>query len=425
MKSIRHSVLGPTVVCSLILIACSSSTGSGEATGRSQQAATAAADPACRRVVLDAERTYGPSGSSSDGTTSVSPAMKFDLPREIKVTAGRAGKGSVTLALVNGLRSITCTYRGHEDGDGDGDDYSRWRSREPGTYRIDRCDHRVDEDVSATDLTLHIVGGDSADPAKKTDVELVLHEEHPCRGDLDAGTVTGTDAGADTGPACDLTLCNDGNPCTIDSCAVGGGCAHTTAADGTACYDGNLCVFSNSETCTAGVCGNGVPDCGGAECVSSGCDATSGQCLPAPAGTPCSMGACDGNYSCMAAVTPATAVTFLSPVCALQTTSECTAKACTFVPGTTNCSCAPLPYGAACSTGICDGASNCVPTGSPSDAGTGGTMTVSASCPLATACLSSGALDLSAGANACAYVDLAAGTACSGGTCDGAGKCGP
>src|SRR5262249_54261896 len=55
-----------------------------------------------------------------------------------------------------------------------------------------------------------------------------------------------------TGPNCD-----DGNPCTADSCAADGTCVHTPVPDGTSCADQNAC--NGQEVCQAGACQPGTP----------------------------------------------------------------------------------------------------------------------------------------------------------------------
>src|SRR5262249_42446217 len=54
--------------------------------------------------------------------------------------------------------------------------------------------------------------------------------------------------------------CDDGNPCTTDSCDPVLGCRHTAVVNGTSCSDGNLC--NGAETCQAGTCTSGTaPNC--------------------------------------------------------------------------------------------------------------------------------------------------------------------
>src|SRR6266850_277904 len=86
------------------------------------------------------------------------------------------------------------------------------------------------------------------------------------------------------------TSCDDGNPCTTDGCEPARGCVHGTAADGAPCPDGDVC--DGDETCVGGVCTAGTPlACTAAPaCSSSLCDAGSGCFYPpieGPAGVAC------------------------------------------------------------------------------------------------------------------------------------------
>jgi hypothetical protein len=124
--------------------------------------------------------------------------------------------------------------------------------------------------------------------------------------------------------------CDDGNPCTIDTCGASG-CEHTPVVcegpvdachdagtcdpatgacvavpkdDGTPCDDGNACT--ESDTCQAGACTAGAPVvCGGGDaCHEAGvCNPSNGQCAYAakPNGTGCDDGnACTQLDSCQA-----------------------------------------------------------------------------------------------------------------------------
>src|SRR5947208_7719289 len=88
--------------------------------------------------------------------------------------------------------------------------------------------------------------------------------------------------------------CDDGNPCTLDTCTPATGCQHTLRADGAPCPDGNFC--NGTETCQAGTCTPGTPlvcDDGNA-CTGDSCDPATGcvftfacddgnPCRPTPA----------------------------------------------------------------------------------------------------------------------------------------------
>jgi hypothetical protein len=116
-----------------------------------------------------------------------------------------------------------------------------------------------------------------------------------CRVDDDCPTAQSCQAHAcvDLCPSCD-----DGDPCTVDSCAHGA-CAHAAAGEGAACSD-------DMNPCTADVCHQGTcrhdPTNEGGSCPGDGTSCTtavckSGQCTHPPANegapcpdTPCSMG---------------------------------------------------------------------------------------------------------------------------------------
>ncbi len=87
--------------------------------------------------------------------------------------------------------------------------------------------------------------------------------------------------------------CEDGNPCTTDTC-TGGTCDNTPVLNGTGCNDGQFCTVS--DHCTDGVCGGGTRDCSfvADECHDGWCDEAADQCVPQNKadGTPCN----DGQY---------------------------------------------------------------------------------------------------------------------------------
>ena len=70
--------------------------------------------------------------------------------------------------------------------------------------------------------------------------------------------------------------CDDGNPCTLDTCTPATGCQHTPRADGAPCPDGNFC--NGTETCQAGTCTPGTPlVCNdGNACTVDSCDSATG-----------------------------------------------------------------------------------------------------------------------------------------------------
>ena len=83
----------------------------------------------------------------------------------------------------------------------------------------------------------------------------------------------------------DPIACDDGNPCTKDLCLPEGGCEHENVP--AACSDFDLCTIN--DTCVDGVCVPGaVLDCDdGNLCTADECDEETGECLHEPAEGPC------------------------------------------------------------------------------------------------------------------------------------------
>lgn len=113
-----------------------------------------------------------------------------------------------------------------------------------------------------------IVGGYRLDFINPEAMELVAIEIGEFCGDgiVQAGE-TCDDGGFLPGGCCSETCtyraaatpcADDGNTCTTDLCDGAGTCAHSTLPDGTGCEDELTCT--TGETCTAGVCGDGVAD---------------------------------------------------------------------------------------------------------------------------------------------------------------------
>ena len=96
--------------------------------------------------------------------------------------------------------------------------------------------------------------------------------------------------------------CSDGNACNGEETCRQGSCAATGTPlpDGTPCLDANVC--NGSETCRRGECAPGTPlSCNdGNPCTSDSCDRVAGcRHVPRPAGTPCDDGnVCNGRERC-------------------------------------------------------------------------------------------------------------------------------
>lgn len=96
-------------------------------------------------------------------------------------------------------------------------------------------------------------------------------------------------------PACASIDCNDGEPCTLDTCDPwNGSCQHAAVPDLTACD-----FAGNPGLCTSGSCVGSctVLDCDDSDpCTVDACDPGTGTCnnTPAAPGTPCDFGGLPG-----------------------------------------------------------------------------------------------------------------------------------
>jgi RHS repeat-associated protein len=166
---------------------------------------------------------------------------------------------------------------------------------------------------------------------------------------------------------------DDGNPCTIDACDPSQGQSHTPVADGTQCGPGDSCTAPS--TCFQSTCISGEPltvPNDGNPCTVDTCDPTTGPIYPpAVAGTNCSDGKrCNGTETCdgAGACQPGT-----PPV--IDDGNPCTTDLCSEVAGIEHI---PAVNGTSCSDGNrCNGLEQCqngqctagiaLPTGSPCD----------------------------------------------------------
>jgi len=121
---------------------------------------------------------------------------------------------------------------------------------------------------------------------------LECDDQNPCTRDCDATR------GCVNEPVADGTACNDGNACTTgDSCQNGTCTAGPPVLDGSSCNDGDTCTVG--ETCQAGTCtGGDARNCDdGNPCTTDSCDPTNGcQHAPSPDGTSCGAGTCHGGF---------------------------------------------------------------------------------------------------------------------------------
>ena len=143
----------------------------------------------------------------------------------------------------------------------------------------DDCDESVDEDF---------VGAPAACPACQTGGAASCVEGQvvaaPCvpvaDGTLCDGGPCALSASCQAG-ACALGAirsCDDGNPCTADSCDAKTGCASVALADGSPCDDGDGCTMS--DACQDATCGGSAVSCAPpGECELEGsCNSATGLC---------------------------------------------------------------------------------------------------------------------------------------------------
>ncbi|MBI4814718.1 MAG: hypothetical protein HY791_00590 [Deltaproteobacteria bacterium] len=208
--------------------------------------------------------------------------------------------------------------------------------------------------------------------------------------------------------------CDDGNPCTLDSCSSGA-CVHQPSPTGISCANADAC--DGAETCDgAGQCVPGAPLVidDGNPCTADGCDPSGGpRHDPEPTGASCSnANACDGDEACDGA---GACLAGTPPV--IDDGNSCTVDDCVPASGVTHVA---ASAGASCSNQdacdgeeTCDGAGSCL-AGSPIVVDDGNLCTADACDP------SSGPSHEPQPAG----TECANGDACDGAElCDGAGAC--
>jgi hypothetical protein len=103
-------------------------------------------------------------------------------------------------------------------------------------------------------------------------------------------------------------VCDDADPCTIDSCDPTGGCVHASEVDGTPCHDDSVCT--QGDQCKGGVCEAGKAlGCDDSNaCTDDTCDPASGCLhLGVKDGTVCDDGnTCSTGDRCQAGYCVAT-----------------------------------------------------------------------------------------------------------------------
>ena len=181
--------------------------------------------------------------------------------------------------------------------------------------------------------------------------------------------------------------CDDGQPCTVDSCSATSGCLHTASTG--PCNDGDLCT--TGDACVGGACVGGAPlsctdntpctdhlcnpqtgcyvkandaaACSDGNACTTGDHCSGGSCtyattLPCDDGLPCTVDSCDTALGCMHVAAAAGAACDDGNLC--TTGDSCQGGACVKA-GDLNCE-----DGLPCTTGSCSPASGCAQT--PNDA---------------------------------------------------------
>jgi len=147
------------------------------------------------------------------------------------------------------------------------------------------CNGKTDEGTCEDD---NVCTKDACDPSLAVDgQEGCTHKPVAVKCDADSTACTAGDNCQ--GVLCDICVdgmcipgpkvdCDDGNPCTKDSCDEKEGCKNPLD-DGAPCDDGQKCTVN--DACKAGKCMTGTPkDCdSGSPCVDGNCDPNAGGCV--------------------------------------------------------------------------------------------------------------------------------------------------
>ncbi len=169
----------------------------------------------------------------------------------------------------------------------------------------DICNGTLACNTSKVPFTCAIKAGSviSCPPASGPDAACLKPSCHPISGECSLeptndGLACHDGDSCSMGDACQQGVCvgalpvncNDGNPCTDDSCDAVNGCVHT--ANSLPCNDNNACT--TNDVCSNGACqASGQLLCDdGNPCTTDTCDSSAG-CLHAP-----SDGACDDGNAC-------------------------------------------------------------------------------------------------------------------------------
>lgn len=162
----------------------------------------------------------------------------------------------------------------------------------------------------------------------------------------DLGGTAGACSGGSCQPACDVLDCDDGDDCTTDSCDPGAGtCSNVTAPNGTACDFGGLPGVCSAGTCLDAALCAGVSCDDANACTDDSCDPSDGSCVHTPV---VATTACD--YLGLPGLCSLDACASACDVLDCDDDDECTEDLCDPFVGV--CSSAPTAEGATCDAGF-------------------------------------------------------------------------
>lgn len=228
-------------------------------------------------------------------------------------------------AALTATLSLGCD---REDVDESGPGFREGKSGGGGPKRVEVCHDGSTLTIPEPAIAAHLGHGDALGPcadactdASCDDGDLCTTDA--CNGDGTCGhaAVICDDTDPCTADACDPAVgcthapvtgasCDDGNGCTsADSCSAGvcaGAPVVGCCAGDDACEDGNPCTI---DTCNAGRCANEGVDCASNDaCMAGFCDPITGDCDATPVscddGDPCTADACAAMSGCWYTATP-------------------------------------------------------------------------------------------------------------------------
>jgi hypothetical protein len=299
--------------------------------------------PACSLAitqnVYNGPAWWGTITFKNNGSSSVSSyKVEFDIPVGKNCTADYVPPGA-TLSPLTGSGSSAKTVSNHC--------IFTWASAPlaAGASRTFNYSTNTQSFTAASNVTASCLGGGCTHtpvPAGTT-----------CS---DGDFCNGAEVCNDTGQckASSIPDCNDGNPCTVDSCQAAGGCGHVPGNNGGECTT----AAGTPGKCEEGICqpGNNCPDDGNA-CTDEVIDPVTGACTHPPKtdDTPCN----DGNLCTQSDVCKSGVCTGTVPVVCAGATACRSAGTCN--PGTGLCQGgSPINEGGSCDdNNLCTNGDKC------------------------------------------------------------------